>query len=386
MDTAGVTMTEIPRANRRYFDILMRCLPILAFVIPLSILYYLDPNSFEMTWEGRTYYLFFVWLMILETILNWEELRPKIWKLKSTRTILLILLFSLPTIYVIGSNYWRWNGLILDFAKRSINPDISIYQYMPLSIEYLVFTSLFVAIAFAAYGVASLRNYSITAVFIGLIGSIYTTNNLYPYGLFTPFQVLVPMTTALAAGILNMMGYRTSISIVQSSTQGSMPVLSIGHVAYAIAWPCSGIDSLLIYSVTILLFLKSSAIPWKQRIGYFLFGAIITYLINGLRIATIFVIGVNGGDINPFHDYYGPLYSISWIISYPLIILATRSLWTRIVPGRTGLSQGLRVSGLDDMMGSNALLLPSRFPRFRLSLASSKSWCSRRVERRRPRS
>jgi exosortase/archaeosortase family protein len=333
-------MTEIPPATQRYVDILMKCLPILAFVIPLSILYYLDPNSFEMTWEGRTYYLFFVWLMSLETILNWEELRPIGWRLKSARTILLIVSLSLPTIYVIGSNYWGWNVVLLDFARRSINPDINIYQYMPLSIEYLVFATLFVAIAFAAYGVTSLRNYSITAVFIGLIGSVYTINNLYPYGLFTPFQVLVPTTTALAAGILNMMGYSTSISYSQSSTQGSMPVLSVGQVGYKIAWACSGIDSLLIYSVTILLFLRSSAIPWKQRIGYFVFGAIVTYVINALRIATFFIIGVNGGDTSAFHNYYGPLYSISWIISYPLIILAMRSLWTRIVPGRACLNEG----------------------------------------------
>ena len=347
-------MTEIPRANRRYINILMRCLPILAFVIPLSILYYLDPNSFQMTWEGRTYYLFFVWLMMLETILNWGELRPKILKLASLRTILFIMSLSLPTIYVIGSNYYGWNGAFLNFALSKINPVYNISIYMPLSIEYLVFTMLFVAIVFAAYGVASLRNYSITAVFIGLIGSIYTINNLYPYGLFTPFQILVPTTTALAAGFLNMMGYHTSISFAQSLAQGSMPVLTVGQVAYAIAWPCSGIDSLLIYSVTILLFLKSSAISWKQRIGYFIFGAVITYVINALRIATIFIIGVNGGDTTTFHNYYGPLYSISWIISYPLLIIATRSLWTRIVPGRAGLNQDPRVSRPEGMIGSNA--------------------------------
>jgi len=347
-------MTEIPRANRRYINILMRCLPILAFVIPLSILYYLDPNSFQMTWEGRTYYLFFVWLMMLETILNWGELRPKILKLASLRTILFIMSLSLPTIYVIGSNYYGWNGAFLNFALSKINPVYNISIYMPLSIEYLVFTMLFVAIVFAAYGVPSLRNYSITAVFIGLIGSIYTINNLYPYGLFTPFQILVPTTTALAAGFLNMMGYHTSISFAQSLAQGSMPILTVGQVAYAIAWPCSGIDSLLIYSVTILLFLKSSAISWKQRIGYFIFSAVITYIINALRIATIFIIGVNGGDTTTFHNYYGPLYSISWIISYPLLIIATRSLWTRIVPGRAGLNQDPRVSRPEGMIGSNA--------------------------------
>jgi exosortase/archaeosortase family protein len=384
-------MTEIRRPTRRYFDILMKCLPIVAFVIPLSILYYLDPGSFEMTWEGRTYYLFFVWLMMLETILNWDKLRSKKWRLRSAWTIFFIISLSLPTIYVIGSNYYGWNGALLDFAKRSINSDINIYQYIPLSIEYLVFTVLFLAIAYAAYGLTSLGNYSITLVFLGLIGLVYTINNLYPYGLFTPFQVLVPTTTMLAAGILNIMGFRTSITYSQSAGQGSMPALtatsSTGQSAqYAVAWACSGIDSLLIYSVTILLFLKSSAVPWKQRLVYFIFGAVITYLINALRIATIFMIGAGGGDINPFHNYYGPLYSISWIISYPMIIIATRVLWTRIVPGRASLNQGPGISQPGSVVRSKAMVETTRFLRFRLSLASLRSWCSRLVGKPRPRS
>jgi exosortase/archaeosortase family protein len=384
-------MTEIRRPTRRYVDILMKCLPIVAFVIPLSILYYLDPGSFNMTWEGRTYYLFFAWLMMLETILNWEKLRPKRWKLRSAWTIFFIVSLSLPTIYVIGSNYYGWNAALLNFAKRSINSDPDISQYMPLSIEYLVFTVLFVAIAYAAYGVASLRNYSITAVFLGLIGSVYTINNLYPYGLFTPFQILVPTTTILAARILNIMGYTTAIAYSTIPKEGLMTVLtatsSTGQSAqYAVAWACSGIDSLLIYSVTILLFLKSSAVPWKQRLVYFIFGAVITYLINALRIATIFMIGAGGGDINPFHNYYGPLYSISWIISYPLMIVATRVLWMRIAPGRAGLNQGPGLSQPRGAVRSKAMVASTRFLRFRLSLASLRSWCSRLVGKPRPRS
>jgi len=317
------------------------------------------------------------------------ELRPKISKLKSLRTILFTVFLSLPTIYVIGSNYYGWNGAFLNFALSKINSDYNISRYTPLAIEYLVFAALFVAIAFATYGVASLRNYSITAVFIGLIGSIYTINNLYPYGLFTPFQILVPTTTSLAAGFLSMMGYHASISFGQSLA--SMPVLSVGQVQASVAWPCSGIDSLLIYSVTILLFLKSSAVPWKQRIGYFVFGAVVTYLINALRIATIITIAVNSGGINSaaataFHDYYGPLYSISWIISYPLLIIATRSLWTRVIPGRVEPNQGSSISRPEGVIGSDALLATSSFPRLRLTLASSKSSCFRLAKKLRPRS
>jgi exosortase/archaeosortase family protein len=334
MSTEGVRMAEVQRATQKYLIILEKCLPILSFIIPLSILYYLYPDTFEVTLEGRTYYLFFLWLMSLETILNWGELRLRTWRLKSVRTVLFIVSLSLPTIYVVGANYYGGNGALRGLAERSNVSSVNL-SYMPLSIEYLVFTSLFVMIAFAAYGVASLRNYSITAVFLGLIGSVYIINNLYPYGLFTPFQVLVPTTTMLAAGILNMMGYRTSITYSQSPGQGLMPALtatsSTGQsVGYTVAWICSGIDSLLIYSVTILLFLKSSAVPWKERTVYFVFGAIVTYLINALRIATIFIIGIGGGDISPFHNYYGPLYSISWIISYPLIIIGTRALWGKL--------------------------------------------------------
>ncbi|MGB8779690.1 MAG: exosortase/archaeosortase family protein, partial [Candidatus Bathyarchaeia archaeon] len=220
---------------------------------------------------------------------------------------------------------------------------------------------------------------------------VYTINNLYPYGLFTPFQILVPTTTILAAGILNIMGYTTAIANGTNPKQGLMPVLtatsSTGQSAqYAIAWACSGIDSLLIYSVTILLFLKSSAVPWKQGIVYFIFGAVVTYLINALRIATIFMIGAGGGDINPFHNYYGPLYSISWIISYPLIIIATRVLWTRIVPGRATLNQGPGISQPGSVVRSKAMVKTTRFLRFRLSLASLRSWCSRLVGKPRPRS
>jgi hypothetical protein len=61
----------------------------------------------------------------------------------------------------------------------------------------------------------------------------------------------------LAANVLNLMGYRTQLL---GLTNG-MPTLAVwgskgGFAAFQAAWPCSGVDSLLIYTVTILLFLK----------------------------------------------------------------------------------------------------------------------------------
>jgi len=328
-------MPKIIQVAKTNIHFLGKVLPLIAIIIPFVLLYSLDPASFEKTWKGRTFYIFFLWLISLETILNWEEVQTdKIKKLKSMRTVAFILVFLMPTIYVVATNYYGVNAVIVDLAKNS-----GVYwaDVMPLSTEYLFFTALFALIILLEYGVRGLSNFSVSTFFLGTIGMIYTIDNLY-LSRFTPFQIIVPTTATLAANLLNLMGYRTSMDFGYHPLHGSLPVLdvldsqgrSLLERPIAIAWPCSGVDSLLIYSVTILLFLKNTAIPWKHRIIYFIIGALVTYFINILRIVTFFIIAINRGDIWRFHDYYGPLYSIMWIISYPLIIIGSRVLWGRI--------------------------------------------------------
>ena len=277
------------------FHFLLKVFPLIAFMIPFVILYFLYPASFELTWKGRTFYLFFIWLVVLEIILNWDRISgTKIQRLKSARALAFIAATALPVLYVLAANYWGLDTAILDFG-RSINVSPNVLELLPLSTEYLVLTVLFIFSIAVYYGIDKLGNFSISTFFLGMIGMVYTIDNLYPWGRFTPFQILVPTTTMLAAGVLGLLGFGTSITYINSAEMGSLTRLEVKALSgkiqgFNIAWPCSGVESLLIYSVTILLFLKNSSIPWKHRIVYFVFGAAITYLINALRIATIFII------------------------------------------------------------------------------------------------
>lgn len=324
-------MTKNPLTTSRISSSLVKFLPLLSFILSAAILYFLDPMVFEKTWKGRIFYIFFLWLVSLEMILSWEELQSrKIKRLKSVRTIAFVIALLLPTIYVVAANFYGLNALIADLASKS---NIFWASVMPLSTEYLAFTALFALIIILEYGIRGLKLHLISTFFLGTIGAIYTIDNVYPNGQFTPFQIIVPTTATLAASLLNFMGYRTT----WRPTVDGMPDLTVtnsqgGSIRFQIAWPCSGVESLLIYSVTILLFLKNSTISWKQRIVYFIFGAAITYFINILRIVTIFIIGINSGvpAAMAFHDYYGQLYSITWITSYPLLIIGSRALWGRI--------------------------------------------------------
>jgi thaumarchaeosortase len=320
--------------------LLIKIAPIFSFIIPFLILYYLYPASFEATWKGRTYYLFFIWLILLELILNWEKIQVKIHKIRSKRFMAFITVSLLPTFYVIISNFCGLNTAIVNISPKHYG-DPFWANLMPLSVEYLVFSILFVPIISTVYGIKELKNFLLPPCLIGVIGLIYVVDNLCPYGYFTPFQILVPTTTNLAATVLNMMGYETNITYHNSTIYGPAPYLKVQdpNISYRragsyIAWPCSGIDSLIIYSAVILLFLKNTSISWKKRIAYFLIGAVVTYFINILRIVTIFLIGMDYGMRSPqvqqFHNYYGALYSIIWIMAYPLIIIGTQALWRKI--------------------------------------------------------
>lgn len=319
----------------RFFHVLPRLLPLLAFLVPMIILYFIYPDSFEKTWKGRTYYIFFLWLLTLEMILNWEELHTtKLRGIKSPRTIAFIIALSIPTIYVIIANFYGLNNAIQNYASQNLNMDDYFASNMPVCIEYLIFATLFMTITLLQYGTIGLKHYSIAPILLAIIGSIYLIDNFYPEGAFTPFQIIVPTTAYLAEKVLTLIGYQT----VWQGFMDGMPVYVFQDpsgrftMPFKIAWPCSGIDSLLLYTAIILLFMKKSSIPTLHKVVYFVIGAVVTYCINILRIVTIFMISTSGSReaVQTFHDLYGPLYSVTWIVSYPLIIFGIEALFEKL--------------------------------------------------------
>ena len=341
-DVHLLTSTPNPSKNKEHQNTIIKILPLIAFAVPLALLYLLNPmdsylkvstqDSFQLMWKGRTFQLFFVWLVALEFILSWETIKLKINALNKSRAAAFALVLLLPTLYVLIEYYFGLNGAIATWAGQS---GVAFADSMPLAIEYLAFSLLFCFAIFLSFGKKGLAGFALPALFAGLIGVIYTIDNVFPYGQFTPFQLLVPTTASLAAGVLRLMG---NTVVMGTDIATSMPTLQVtgalGSAKFAVAWPCAGIESLLIFTAVALLFLKRMNISWKAKIGYFAFGAAVTYFINVMRIVTIFTIGmqygVDSSQVEAFHYYYGPLYAMAWIVSYPFLILASQVVWHKI--------------------------------------------------------
>ena len=312
---------------------LVKTLFIPSFTFSLLTLYLMYPESFERVWKGRAYYIFFLWLFSLKLALNWREINVQNCKFWSKRLIALIIVSVSPTVYVLAENFSGLNTVIMDLSPKHYGLDWW-SKYMPLTVEHLVFMVFSTVMVVLTYGINGLKIFILPISLIGVIGSIYLIDNLYPFGEFTPFQILVPTTANLAAAVLKSMGYQAELYGQIHKT----PVLRVrgesGEAAFGIAWPCSGVDSLILYSVITILFLNESKFSSKGKFILFILGAAVTYFINILRITEIFIVaikyGVTSPEVQRFHDYYGPLYSITWIIAYQLIMIGAEKLFGRV--------------------------------------------------------
>jgi thaumarchaeosortase len=312
--------------NGRYLKVL---LIFLSVFVPLALLYGINAESFNHTYNGRSYYLFFVWLIVLEFAFSWNKYDSKLGT--SRRGIFVFgLALILPTLYVVVANFLNLNGALIELARPS-GVGAMWLSDIPLAVELLVFAVFFAVIFSLAYKRQGLTGFSPAIALLAAIGVVNMITIFFPYGGFTPFQLLCPPTASASASVLELMGFNTMVLV---NPRDFMPTLFVSGGAqsvYAvnIGWPCAGVDSLIIYSVVMLVFLKKAAIRRLQGAVYFGVGAAVTFFINVLRVVTISLIGLNQGDIRPFHNYYGQLYSAIWIVSYLLFIIGSRMLWDK---------------------------------------------------------
>ena len=294
----------------------VKILHLISVLLPICLLCIVDLNSFNYTWKGRAYYLFFVWLFFLEVFWNWSKIRVNFERF----SFLKIFLFVFPTFFVIWFHFLGLKQTVIDYGVQLKIPLIDTW---PLSVEYVCLSILFLSSALVLYGVKGSANFLVSHSFLFLIGIIYLIDTLYPYGAFTPFQALVPFTTSFAAQILNLMGYETSI---MSEYRGT-PVLALFKdnrlvCLYGIGWPCAGVQGLLIYTFTVIFFLRDLPLSFRKKAIIYSVGAVGAYIVNAFRIVLIYLVTIEQGSsaAKVFHDIYGGLLSMSWIIAYIIII------------------------------------------------------------------
>jgi exosortase/archaeosortase family protein len=289
---------------------------------------------FELTWKGRMFLLVFLWLLIVESAIDWNKFVDE--KPKNRKIILASLACALiPTIYIIATDFLGLDLTILNighyvFGIRSVSganvPEDFLHLAWPISLEYLVFALFFIGAILLAYKTKGLKALSISFALLGGIGVAYMFDTIYPFGVFKPLQAFALPTAATAAALFDLLGYSVRLTFPAYGVDPSLPSLSIimgGKTASAtIAWACAGVQSLLLYMLIILVFFKKADISAFRKLTYFIIGLIGTFFVNVFRVISILVIMLNSGNDAGmiFHNTYGEIYSVVWIFLFILLI------------------------------------------------------------------
>lgn len=302
-------------------------------IILLVVLDYLNIESFYLfnqrflfneTWKGRMFYLFFVWVISIESIIDLEEIVKKKPQ-NHIRILIFFLVVNIPLFYTLAVNFLGLEPMIIELGRFiGINPgEYFLFLAWPLSFEYLVFFSSFFIATIFAYKIDGLKFFSISLTLLGVMTFIYIIDTYYPEGLFKPLQLFALPTAACAAALLDILGY--NFSLIYTPGPKSLPIIrwpNFGNVG--IVWSCAGVHSLFLYILIIALFFKRTNILSFRKLLYFVIGAFCTYFVNILRIVSFFVIleGSGKAAAQYFHDSIGELYFLFWISIYILIIIS----------------------------------------------------------------
>ncbi|MEM4732976.1 MAG: exosortase/archaeosortase family protein [Candidatus Bathyarchaeia archaeon] len=275
---------------------------------------------FERTWKGRMFYIIFLWIMLIETIFEWENIT----KTEENALNLLSIPFALaPIIYVVSFNQGL-DSAVIDWGRTILAPEYSsgenlffLTEHWPLSIEHLFFF-LFFLLAFAfAYRKHLLRFFSTSFTVIGGIGTFYLIDTIFPFSLSTPLQLIAIPTAAWAAVLAKLLGYNVVLNLYWTNLAPQLMVIKTfeQRISANVAWPCAGVQSLFIYTVIMILFLRKSSFSTARKLVYFVIGALGTYFINVVRIVAFYVASLEisrsaGAQV---HDVYGELFFLGWM-------------------------------------------------------------------------
>lgn len=304
-------------------------LPSILIVYTLAI-YCIFPESLLHSWKGRYVYIIFTFIIILEITLIWNKLLLKNgFKNWIFGAISLILpLFYIFYVYYLGHldqiiNLGRFVGV------PSIADELFITYHWPITFELIFFSISILAYMLLTHGLNGIKQYSIALTFLLGTTISFTIDTFYPFARFYPFQIFVPATTYPVASLISLFGYKVKVfygSVIYVEGRPDFPLISIN-------WPCAGIHSLLIYTFAMLLFLKNLSKTRTWKIIAFGIGAIGTFLANIFRILTFLLLGLKYGInmANLFHDYYGELFFICWIVIYFPILVYGRTFTNKII-------------------------------------------------------
>jgi thaumarchaeosortase len=262
--------------------------------------------------------LFFVIFFLGFDLLDFPKNRVIKWTI--ARKISIVLTVGVAVVYFVEV------GLGQDFTNFIYSIGRSLGAFGDVSNSFLMATdyiadSIYLAVLTAAlFSIRTIRNVITPIVFsVGML-VFYLLDAFFPYGSLGPLQFWANFIVAGVALLAEIFG----LPIYGFTNHLTIEGLH-GYFRLVVYWPSVGVQSILIYSVVMVVIAAKLSAPTKRKIIYAAVGIAGTILLNVVRIFTISFYGyeyaTTGQQLDAFHNAIGEVLFPIWIVVFLILIL-----------------------------------------------------------------
>ncbi|HXZ91059.1 MAG TPA: exosortase/archaeosortase family protein [Candidatus Dormibacteraeota bacterium] len=354
--------------------------PLLLIVFPIAFLITADPASFTLVWfvgqqVGRAGIAFVFFLVAWD----FHDSRKKF---KATRDRRRYVLVAIILVALLVYYYFRiFNGF---FERPPINPAnntpmdsafttyLRVYVTSHLGVSQDSPLSFLLAMDYLTYAVycmlATVILYSSRSTLLMATPVIYTVGSaildmmdaFFPENSLAFLQVWVYLIWNVVVFILGLTGFHTNVDPLKGPInppslwlRGNQLTLYgfKGNMPLVIYWPSSGVVSMIVYSLVILVLMVKLDASRTRKIIYAIIGGVGTYFVNVMRISLIVLyITYISLDFEAFHASIGEVLFIIWIFIYLLLVIHFENTNTKKQPARARLPHPKRTPVRDSAM------------------------------------
>jgi thaumarchaeosortase len=307
--------------------------PVWFLLAPIAYLGVIDSASFSYFWFwgeqiGRAGFVFFVFLVLWE----WYDLRNRL-TVRRNAWRLLVAAAATVSLFVY---YWErvMNHEWTESMRVLVTSQLGVSQEAPLSfllaMDYLLYGLYSILVAALFYGPRNIGAMILPAIYAAGSGVLDLMDAFYPEDSLAFMQVWVYVIWDVVVGILYLLGYHgvgagpvNPPSILLNGNQLSLWGHK-GFVRILIFWPSSGVVSMIMYGLILIILLVKLNAPRRRKTAYAILGAFGTYFANVLRITLIVLyLTYISLDVKFFHDAIGEVIFLAWIVGF-LYFVVTR--------------------------------------------------------------
>jgi len=289
--------------------------------VPILFLFAVAPQTFELSWAGfgklgRAGLLFVLFFLAFD-LLDFEKGKISWTKRQKVATALVV---AAATVYFVEVGLGQELTNFIYSIGRSLGASGDVSNSFLMATDYIAMSIYLPTLTAVVFSIGAIKRAVTPIVFsLGML-LFYMLDAFFPYGSLGPLQFWANFIVAGVAFLAKVFG----LPIYGFTNHLTINGLH-GYYRLVVYWPSVGVQSILIYSVVMIVIAAKLQAPAVRKFIYAAVGIAGTVFLNVVRIFTIsyygYVYATSGQQLDAFHNAIGEVLFPIWIVVFLVLIL-----------------------------------------------------------------